>query len=97
MKQTETGKLSGRRSKYRGKDHTKGYAVRLTPFATVHFTAAMEARGLSSFYDLVEELIREDVAKLGIVEDEAARRRREGEPAPKRTRRQKAAARLEEA
>ena len=83
MKKTKSGKLTGRRSKYRGKIHGNSVAVRLTEFATVQRFRGMEARNLTSFYDYVEELIREDVAKLGFTESAAAAARREGEAPPK--------------
>lgn len=79
MKKTKSGALTGRRSKYRGKIHGHGIAVRLTEFATVQRFRGMEARSLTSFYDYVEELIREDVGRLGFTESKAAARRREGQ------------------
>ncbi len=76
MKRFKGGKLAGRQAKYRGKDNKHGLAIRLTPFALRERYKAMTARGDLTFYDYVEELIREDLGRLGIEESKTAARAR---------------------
>ena len=78
---SERRQLRGASCKYRGKDRERTRTVRLTDFAERWVKRGMKKRRLSSFYDYVEELMREDAAANGVNESEHERRRRETAPA----------------